>query len=119
MGRSKSVLFVGRLVQGASSASVHTVGMAILADTAGQAGVGPAMGFTGMSIALGVLIGPVIGGVLYHKYGYLAVFVSGYAVCGLSRLESYISSAPICNSSSPRVIMKKDIAKLISNSSLP
>ena len=57
--------------------------MAILADTAGQAGVGPAMGFTGMSIALGVLIGPVVGGVLYHKYGYLAVFVSGYAVCGL------------------------------------
>ena len=95
MGRSKSVLFVGRLVQGASSASVHTVGMAILADTAGQAGVGPAMGFTGMSIALGVLIGPVIGGVLYHKYGYLAVFVSGYAVGGLSRHESYISSAPI------------------------
>ena len=96
MGRSKSVLFVGRLVQGASSASVHTVGLAILADTAGQAGVGPAMGFTGMSIALGVLIGPVIGGVLYHKYGYLAVFVSGYAVRELSRLEFRITSAPIC-----------------------
>ena len=96
MGRSKSVLFVGRLVQGASSASVHTVGMAILADIAGQAGVGPAMGFAGMSIALGVLIGPVIGGVLYHKYGYLAVFVSGYAVCGLSRLYFDISSAHDC-----------------------
>ena len=74
---------------------MHTVGMAILADTAGQAGVGPAMGFTGMSIALGVLIGPVIGGVLYHKFGYLAVFVSGYAVCGLSRLQSFIGSAQI------------------------
>ena len=80
MGHSKSVLFLGRLVQGCSSAIVHTVGLAILADTVGQAGDGPAMGFTGMSIALGVLIGPVIGGMLYHKYGYLAVFISGYAV---------------------------------------
>ena len=80
LGQSKSVLFVGRLVQGASSATVHTVGTAILADTVGQEGVGPAMGFIGMSIALGVLIGPVVGGFLYHNYGYLAVFISAYAV---------------------------------------
>ena len=59
---------------------MHTVGTAILADTVGQEGVGPAMGFIGMSIALGVLIGPVVGGFLYHTYGYLAVFISAYAV---------------------------------------
>ena len=88
MGYSKSVLFVGRLVQGASSAIVHTVGLAILADTVGQAGLGPAMGFVGMSIALGVLVGPVIGGVLYHNYGYLAGFVSAYAVRTLNPLYS-------------------------------
>lgn len=80
LGQSTSVLFVGRLVQGASSAVVHTVGNTILADTVGEAGVGPAMGLIGMSIAFGVLIGPVVGGVLYHNYGYLAVFVSAYAV---------------------------------------
>lgn len=74
------MLFIGRLVQGASSAIVHTVGTAILADTVGQAGVGPAMGFLGTSIAIGVLVGPVVGGVLYHNYGYLAVFISAYAV---------------------------------------
>lgn len=54
--------------------------MAILADTVGQEGVGPAMGCIGMSIAIGVLIGPVVGGVLYHNYGYLSVFISAYAV---------------------------------------
>lgn len=43
-------------------------------------GVGPAMGFIGMTIALGALVGPVIGGLLCHNYGYLAVFISGYAV---------------------------------------
>ena len=92
MGRTKTVLVVGRLIQGASSASVHAVGMAILADTVGQAGVGPAMGFSGMCIALGVLVGPVVGGTLYHNYGYLAVFVSAYAVRTLPRLQPYVSS---------------------------
>lgn len=80
LGRTKSVLVLGRLIQGASSASVHAVGMAILADTVGQEGAGPALGFSGMCIALGVLVGPVVGGTLYHNYGYLAVFISAYAV---------------------------------------
>ena len=74
------MLFVGRLVQGASSAVVHTVGTTILADTVGEVGVGAAMGLIGMSVALGGLIGPVAGGVLYHSYGYLAVFISAYGV---------------------------------------
>ena len=56
------------------------MGTAILADTVDQTGVGAAMGFLGSSIAFGVLVGPVIGGVLYHKYGYFAVFVSAYVV---------------------------------------
>ena len=80
LGTSKWVLFVGRLVQGGSSGIVHTVGMAILTDNVGQEGVGPAMGFLGLTIALGALTGPVIGGLLYHNYGYLAVFISGYVV---------------------------------------
>ena len=83
LGQSTSVLFVGRLVQGGSSAAVHTVGMAILADTVGQAGIGPAMGFVGMSIALGVVLGPMLGGILYHRIGYWAVFGSAYALVAL------------------------------------
>ncbi len=92
LGQSTSVLFVGRLVQGASSAIVHTVGTAILADTVGQDGVGPAMGFISMSIAVGVLIGPVVGGVLYHTYGYHAVFISAYAVRSPIELPRQIKS---------------------------
>ena len=57
--------------------------MAILADTVGQAGIGPAMGFVGMSIALGVVLGPMLGGILYHRIGYWAVFGSAYALVAL------------------------------------
>ena len=57
--------------------------MAILADTVGQAGIGPAMGFVGMSIALGVVLGPMFGGILYHRIGYWAVFGSAYVLVAL------------------------------------
>ena len=60
--------------------------MAILADAVGQAGIGPAMGFVTMSIALGVVAGPIVGGLLYHQLGYLAVFVSAYALVGMDFL---------------------------------
>ena len=83
VGRTKWVLFLGRLVNGASSAIVHTVGMAILADTVGQSGIGPAMGFVTLSIALGLVAGPILGGIIYHQLGYLAVFVSAYILVGL------------------------------------
>ena len=86
LGRSTIVLFIGRLSQGASSAAVHTVGLAILADTVGQDGIGPAMGFVGMSIALGLVLGPMLGGILYHHFGYFAVFTSAYGLVGLDFL---------------------------------
>ena len=60
LGRTTGFLLVGRLIQGASSASVHAVGMAILADTVGDAGIGAAMGFVTMMIALGSVVGPMV-----------------------------------------------------------
>ncbi|KAL9124882.1 MAG: hypothetical protein Q9217_005840 [Psora testacea] len=36
-----------------------------------------------MSIALGSLAGPICGGIIYHSFGYLAVFISAYALVGL------------------------------------
>ncbi len=78
LGRTLEVLVVGRLVQGASSASVHAVGMAILADTASDDGIGPAMGLITTMMSLGAVLGPMFGGLLYHHFGYFAVFLSAY-----------------------------------------
>lgn len=74
------VLIAGRLVQGLSSASVHAVGMAILADTAGDDGIGPAMGLVTTMMSLGAVLGPMFGGLLYHQIGYFAVFLSAYVL---------------------------------------
>ena len=83
LGRTMAVLLAGRVVQGVSSASVHAVGMAILADTAGDDGVGPAMGFVTMMMSLGAVLGPMFGGLLYHQLGYFAVFSSAYVLVGV------------------------------------
>ena len=83
IGRIVSVLVIGRLVQGASAASVHSVGTAILADTFTDGGMGPMMGILDMGMALGTVLGPVFGGLLYHRYGYFAVFQSAYILIAL------------------------------------
>jgi len=77
---------VARFVQGLSSAIVHSAGNAILAENVGDAGVGPAMGLVTLSIALGMVLGPLVGGLLYHRFGYFAVFWSAYALVGVDLL---------------------------------
>lgn len=44
------------------------------------------MGVVGMSVALGLVLGPMLGGILYHHFEYFAVFTSAYALVGLDFL---------------------------------
>ena len=54
--------------------------MAFLADTIGDAGAGAVTGFITMMMSLGAVFGPMVGGLLYHHFGYNAVFVSAYVL---------------------------------------
>jgi MFS family permease len=53
---------------------VWTVGLALLIDTVGEEGLGQAIGYVSMSISVGTLGGPLLGGVLYQNGGYYSVF---------------------------------------------
>ena len=79
-GRTFSLLVAGRFVQGASAASVHTVGIALLADVFADGGMGFIRGVVDLSMALVTVAGPVMGGLIYQGLGYNAVFGSAYAV---------------------------------------
>ena len=83
IGHSKTLLIVGRFIQGASAASVTSVGLAILVDAYGDQNIGLAMGVLETSAALGSVSGPVTGGLLYHYYGYSSVFLSAYILIAL------------------------------------
>jgi multidrug resistance protein len=68
------VLLLARVLQGSSSAVVWTVGMAVLADTMPTEQLGVAMGTVGSVVSLGMVSAPVIGGAVFDKLGYEAVF---------------------------------------------
>ncbi|KAK9243960.1 major facilitator superfamily domain-containing protein [Lipomyces tetrasporus] len=68
-------LFIfGRLVQGMSAAVVWTVGLALITDSFSEENIGKLMGVVSSSMSLGVFLGPLLGGVVYDRAGYYAVF---------------------------------------------
>jgi MFS family permease len=65
---------VARLLQGVSSAIVWTVGIAVLADTMPTEQLGVAMGTVGSVISLAMVSAPILGGAIFHNFGFEAVF---------------------------------------------
>lgn len=86
LGRTIAILTAARLLQGASAAVVWTVALALLADTVKQDEVGKALGYVSVAMTLGVLFGPIIGGVVYERSGYYPVFAVTFGVIGLDIL---------------------------------
>ena len=82
-GNSISVLIAGRGLQGFSAAVVWCVGLALVADTVGPAGVGEAMGYLAIAMSVGTVIAPLVGGVVFERAGYYAVFGVSFALLGV------------------------------------
>ncbi|EAW13924.1 MFS transporter [Aspergillus clavatus NRRL 1] len=74
-------LFVtARLLQGGASAMVAVAGLALLTDSVAFDNLGQTIGYLGSSIALGFLLGPLLGGLVYDAAGYNAVFAMAFAI---------------------------------------
>ncbi|KAI9695370.1 MAG: hypothetical protein M1820_008665 [Bogoriella megaspora] len=82
-GNSIALFIAGRILQGTSAAVVWTVGLALLADTVGQKDAGQAMGYVGLAMSLGILVGPLLGGIVFARAGYYAVFGMAFGLIGL------------------------------------
>ncbi|KAF1955223.1 MFS general substrate transporter [Byssothecium circinans] len=83
IGSSIGIMIAGRLLQGASAAVVWVVGLALLADTVPQDRLAQAMGYVGVGMSVGIMIGPLLGGVVYERAGYNAVYAMAYALIGI------------------------------------
>jgi MFS family permease len=83
IGTSIAILVVGRLLQGFSAAVVWTTGLALLVDTVGNDDVGQTMGIISMAYSIGILVGPLLGGVVYASSGYYAVFYMAFGLIAL------------------------------------
>ncbi|SLM38729.1 mfs general substrate transporter [Lasallia pustulata] len=74
LAKAAWVLVISRLLQGLSAAIVYTVGLALLVDTVGRDSIGQWMGTALSSSSFGLIISPLLGGMVYAKAGYMAVF---------------------------------------------
>ncbi|KAL8418857.1 hypothetical protein RB594_002167 [Gaeumannomyces avenae] len=79
VGRHIAVLALGRVLQGLSAAIVWSVGLALLADTAGPS-IGLFMGYVSIALSGDLLVSPLIGGVLYETHGYYSVYSVAFAL---------------------------------------
>lgn len=80
LARTVALLVVGRILQGFSASIVWTVGQALLVDTVGQKEIGQTLGWVSLSLSMGILVSPLLGGVVYEKAGYYAVFYMAFAL---------------------------------------
>jgi MFS family permease len=69
------VLVAARAMQGLGAAVMMALSLAFVAETVPKAQTGRAMGLLGTMSALGTALGPSLGGVLIHAFGWRAIFV--------------------------------------------
>ncbi|KAF9885708.1 hypothetical protein FE257_012690 [Aspergillus nanangensis] len=78
-----SLFIAARLLQGGATAMVTVAGLALLTDSVAFDNLGQSIGYLGSAIALGFLLGPLLGGLVYDAAGYQAVFAMSFAIIGV------------------------------------
>lgn len=80
---SFAALLISRLLQGASSAILYTVGLAVLVESVEKSEVGTYMGSAMSCNNFGIIMSPLLGGVLYETRGQMAVLGIMVAILGI------------------------------------
>ena len=71
---SAAMLVGFRILQGIGAAAMYPVGIAILTSTFPSGELGKVLGINGVSVYLGFSMGPFLGGLLTHYYGWRSIF---------------------------------------------
>ncbi|ATY63629.1 MFS amine [Cordyceps militaris] len=78
-----AMLLIARILQGLSAAMTWSVGLALLIDSVDKKHVGRATGWTSTALTLGILLGPLVGGIVYDRAGNYAVFGICFGLIGI------------------------------------
>lgn len=63
------VLIASRALQGVAAANAYCVGLALLVDTVDRNSIGQMMGYVLLGESLGIMLGSVLGGIVYPRVG--------------------------------------------------
>ncbi|KAK9459762.1 major facilitator superfamily domain-containing protein [Lipomyces oligophaga] len=83
LARSFAVFIIGRLLQGISAATVWVAGLALISDSFAEEKIGFVMGVVGGGLSMGAFLGPLLGGIIYERAGYNAVFGLCFGFLGI------------------------------------
>ncbi|KAI8814865.1 major facilitator superfamily domain-containing protein [Cladochytrium replicatum] len=108
-----AAFFIARFFQGASSAVVWTLGLALVSDhyRSGE-GIGAAMGIVLSGFTVGQVAGAPIGGALYSQLGFFAPFIFCGVLIGLDLIGRLLIEEPSYESST-----EVDIEQVVEESS--
>lgn len=84
--RNRATAVLARILQGFANTVIWTTGLAIMVDTAGEAHVGEYMGWVGLALNAGSLVAPLLGGLVFARRGYNAVFAMALGVIAVDIL---------------------------------
>lgn len=74
LSHTLSVLVLSRILQAIGASAMMSLSQGIVTGTFRPEERGRALGFVGMTVALGSLTGPSLGGVLVHAFGWQSIF---------------------------------------------
>jgi MFS family permease len=74
VAKSLQLFILARIPQGAAMAMVYVAGLTLLIESVPKEKLGYLFGYLDISLALGIIAGPLFGGLVYSFAGYHAVF---------------------------------------------
>lgn len=80
------MLFLGRVSQGISGSAIWIVGLATIADAVGEEHMGKIMGVVNSFVTSGVILGPMVSGLLLQAVGYWGTWAPPLVVLGLDMI---------------------------------
>lgn len=78
---NSTMMITGRVVQGVGAAMLQATGPSLITTLLEPSQRGKAMGYMGMLIGLGPIIGPAVGGLLLYYVGWQWIFLINLPVC--------------------------------------
>lgn len=69
-----------RLLQGGATTMVLVAGLSLVTDSVSVDNLGQIIGYLGSAVALGFVLGPFLGGLVYDAAGYHAVFIVAFSI---------------------------------------
>ncbi|EED22813.1 hypothetical protein TSTA_063000 [Talaromyces stipitatus ATCC 10500] len=94
LARSPTMMIVARILQGVAEAAMWTIGNALVVDTMKKDQLGVAMGYVSMSMNIGTMAGPALGGILVDRAGYDSVFMVALGLIGIDVVLRYLMIEP-------------------------